>query len=65
MIATFKMSYKQKLVAWTLQQFDKGSVQDLGKLINFFGFCELWDLMVIDLSWKFKLMRVCYYTSII
>jgi hypothetical protein len=31
-IATFKMCYKRKLVAWTLQQIDNNSNEDLGKL---------------------------------
>ena len=44
MIAAFKMSYKRKLVAWTLQQFDRGSVQDLGKLnVNLFE-ALLWSV---------------------
>ena len=36
-IATFKMCYKRKLVAWTLQQIDNNSYEDLGKLnVNLF-----------------------------
>ena len=31
-IATFKMCYKRKLVAWTLQQIDNNSNEDLGRL---------------------------------